>query len=43
MMDDPERRERDEYAPYLTSIWGYLIVFMIIVPIVLYLGRYYGR
>jgi hypothetical protein len=42
-MDDSRKREEDEYAPYMTSIWGYLIIFLIIIPVVLYLGLQYGR
>ncbi|WP_256440587.1 hypothetical protein [Phyllobacterium sp. 628] len=42
-MDEEERKEREQYAPYLTPIWGYLILFLIIVPIVLVLGRKFGR
>ncbi|MBA8901070.1 MULTISPECIES: hypothetical protein [unclassified Phyllobacterium] len=41
--DDDERREKDDYAPYMTPVWGYLFVFMIIIPIVLVLGRKFGR
>jgi hypothetical protein len=41
MMDEGER-EKDDYAPYLTPVWGYLVVFLIIIPIVLYLGHRFG-
>lgn len=41
--EDDESREKDDYAPYMTSIWGYLAVFLIIIPIVLILGRKFGR
>ena len=43
MDEEDERKEREDYAPYLTSIWGYLIIFLIIIPVVLYLGRQFGR
>lgn len=42
-MDESEKHERDEYAPYMTPVWGYLIVFLIIIPIVLYLGHLWGE
>lgn len=41
MMDEGDK-EKDDYAPYLTPVWGYLILFLIIIPIVLYLGHQYG-
>lgn len=43
MEEEDENREKDDYAPYMTSIWGYLAVFLIIIPIVLILGRKFGR
>ncbi|MBA8876442.1 hypothetical protein [Phyllobacterium myrsinacearum] len=41
--DDDHKEKEDDYAPYMTSIWGYLTLFLIIVPIVLILGRKFGR
>jgi len=41
--EDEENKEKDDYAPYMTSIWGYLVVFLIIIPLVLILGRKFGR
>jgi uncharacterized membrane protein YidH (DUF202 family) len=41
--EEEEHKEKDDYAPYLTPIWGYLALFLIIVPIVLILGRKFGR
>jgi hypothetical protein len=43
MEEEDDRKEKGDYTPYLTSIWGYLIIFLIIIPIVLYLGRQFGR
>lgn len=42
-MDGDDKKDKDEYSPYMTSIWGYLILFLIIIPVVLYLGRQCGR
>lgn len=43
MEEEDDKKEKENYAPYLTSILGYLIIFLIIIPIVLYLGRQFGR
>ena len=42
-MEEDEKKEKEDYAPYMTSIWVYLIIFLIIITIVLYLGRQFGR
>jgi hypothetical protein len=42
-MKRDEIGSKDDYNPYLTPIWNYVIIFLILTPMVLLLGRVFGR
>lgn len=42
-MKRDEISSNDDYDPYHTPIWIYVVIFLILTPMVLLLGRVFGR
>ena len=42
-MKRDEITSRNDYQPYLTPIWIYVIIFLILTPIALLMGWVFGR
>jgi hypothetical protein len=42
-MKRDEINTKNDYEPYLTPLWIYVIIFLILTPMVLLLGRAFGR